>query len=113
MPAPARPHLQRALLDIRQAAERLKVYDVALVDALEARFRDCNAGLEAAAAGLPAETRAAVIRILAQIRAVQECIARARTYPAHIMARADLLDRSGMLAKMIGDFLAAYSPQRL
>ena len=109
MTAPLRAELLRALLEIRQAAEKLKSYELELVDELESTVRAHLATL-GQADGLAAEAFAQCQRIAVQGRAVIDCIERARQYPAQIMARADLLDRTGMLAKMIRDFLAKYAP---
>jgi hypothetical protein len=110
MTAPLRAELLRALLEIRQAAEKLKSYEPELVDELQAAVRVhlATIGLGDGVAG---EARAQCQRIVAQGRAVIDCIERAHQYPAQIMARADVLDRTGMLAKMIRDFLARFEPK--
>ncbi len=109
MTAPLRAELQRALLEIRQAAEKVKSYEPELVDQLQSAVREHVATI-GQTDGLAAEACGQCRRIVAQGHAVIDCIERARQYPAQIMARADVLDRTGMLAKMIRDFLATHAP---
>jgi hypothetical protein len=109
MSAPSRAELQRALLEIRQAAERLKSYEPDLVDRLETAVRT-HIAVVGEAQGLTADARSQCERIAMQGRDVLERIERARRYPTQIMARADMLDRTGALAKMVRDMLARLGP---
>ena len=94
--------LMEALVELRHAAEKIKAYDAVLADQLAAvvRARMATVG---DAAQWPADRAAQRDRIVAQCRAVTDCVERARKYPAMIAARADVLDRSAMLARMIRD----------
>ncbi len=105
MPAPAGAELQKALLEIRQAAERVKAYEAELIERLQTAIRTHAAAI-GGADGLAADAKAQCERIVAQGTAVLACIDRARQYPAQIVARADVLDRAGMLARMIRDLQA-------
>lgn len=109
MPASVRAELQHALLEIRQAAEKLKAYETELVERLQTAIHTHSATI-GQAEGLPTEARTQCERIVAQGNAVLASIERARQYPAQIMARADVLDRTGMLAKMTRDLLAKLAP---
>jgi hypothetical protein len=100
--APAQAELQRALLEIGHAAQILKGYDRELVDLLQIAIRTHSAAFHCAE-GLSAQERTLCDRIASQGKAVMECIERARNYPAYIVARADLLDRAGILARTIRD----------
>jgi len=111
MPAPSRADLQHALLEIRHAADRLKSYESAFVDGLHTTIVAHTEAIEKAQY-LPAALSGPCTRIASQCKAVLECIQRARQYPAHIMARADVLDRTGMLAKMIRDLQAELLPPK-
>lgn len=111
MPASLRAELQHALLEIRRAAEGLKIYEPGLVDQLRSAI-DAHLAAVGHVEGLPTEARTQCERIVAQGNAVIACIERVHHYPAQITARADVLDRSGMLAKMIRDFLAQFARQR-
>ena len=103
--------LAEALLQIRQAAEKLKAYDAGQADQLAAVVR-ANAGMVGDTARWPADRAAQRERIVAQCRAVTDCVERARKYPEMIAARADVLDRSGMLARMIRDLDGKTGGQR-
>ncbi|HZP98314.1 MAG TPA: hypothetical protein VFB13_02170 [Reyranella sp.] len=109
MPTPARAELERALLEIRRAAERLRSYEPALADQLKSTIGR-HIVLVGQAQGLPPEGRVQCERIVAQGKAVTDCIERAVQYPAQITARADVLDRASMLARMIRDLLGSLSP---
>ena len=105
MPAPLRAELQRALLEIRQAAEGLKSYEAERAEALQAAISAHLTGL-AATQGLSDDSIDRCERIVQQANAVLGSVERARRYPSQIMARADVLDRAGMLGKMIRDLEA-------
>ena len=111
MSAPSRAELQHALLELRQTAERLRNYEPALAERLGSAIARHMPLVVAAASGLAPDHAAQCRRIAGQCRAVVERIERARRYPDQAAARADVLDRSGMLAKMVRDLLAALDPQ--
>ena len=105
MSAPSQADLQRVLLELRQAAEELKGYEAGSADRLCAAIERCRPAI-ARAAGLATDAVALRDRIVSQCGAVAESAARARQYPSQMLARADLLDRAGALAKTVRDLLA-------
>lgn len=110
MSAPSRAELEHALSELRQATERLRGFEPALAERLGAAIAR-HMLIVATASGLATDHATQCRRIVAQCRAVVERIERARRYPEHATARADVLDHTGMLAKMIRDLTAALNPQ--
>ncbi len=98
-----------ALQDIRSAAEKLKSYEAALVERLQAAIYTHRSTVDAAT-NLPEDGKDQCERIVLQCDVVIDRIARAREYQAQIMARADLLDHTGILAKMIRDLTVSLAP---
>ena len=65
---------------------------------------------DAARPGLTGEAAKQHARLLGHMAAIPAIIERIKTYPAHIMGRADLLDRASGLAKMSRQLIAKIAP---
>ena len=99
MPTPVPAELTHALTELRLAAEALKSFNADAADRLVTAIGTQAGAVKAA--GLVGEPAAQRDRIVGACDAVIGAVERSRQYPSQITARADVLDRSATLAKMI------------